>query len=109
MLLNHIVRKCTGGYKFTNLQEKIDNLMYMDDIYQFTKNDKDLETLIQLIRIYSQDIGMEFGIEKCARKIGKRQKTEEIKDQEIIQTLGKKETYKYLRVLEADTIKKLWR
>ena len=36
----------------------------MDDIKLFAKNEKELETLIH--RIYSQDIGMEFGIEKCA-------------------------------------------
>ena len=40
--------------------------MYMDDIKLFTKNKKELETLIHAVRIYSQYIGMEFGIEKCA-------------------------------------------
>ena len=30
--LNHILRKCTGGYKLHKSQEKINNLMYMDDI-----------------------------------------------------------------------------
>ena len=38
------------------------------------KNEKELETLKQAVRIYSQDIGMKFGIEKCAvpvMKIGK--------------------------------------
>ena len=35
--------------------------MYMDDIKQFTKNEKELCTLINTVRIYSQDIGMEFG------------------------------------------------
>ena len=42
--------------------------MYMDDIKIFAKNEKELETLVQTIRIYSQDIGMEFGIEKCAKQ-----------------------------------------
>ena len=37
--------------------------MYVDDIKLFTKSDKELGTLIRIIRIYSQDIGMEFGIE----------------------------------------------
>ena len=32
MPLNYIPRKCSGRYKFTNLQEKINHLMYMDDI-----------------------------------------------------------------------------
>ena len=40
--------------------------MYMDDVKLFAKNEKELETLIQAVRIYNQDIGMEFDIEKCA-------------------------------------------
>ena len=36
----------------------------MDDIKVFAKNEKELETLIQTIRIYSKDIAMEFVIEK---------------------------------------------
>ena len=47
-------------------QEKTNHLMYMDDIKLFRKNEKELETLIHAMRIYSQDIGMESGIEKCA-------------------------------------------
>ena len=46
--LNHIPRKCTTGYKFSQSQEKINHLMYMDDIKLFAKNEKELETLIQL-------------------------------------------------------------
>ncbi len=63
MPLNHILRKCTAGYKLSRSQEKINHLMYMDDIKLFAKNEKELETLIHAVRIYSQDIGMEFGIE----------------------------------------------
>ena len=40
--------------------------MYVDDIKLFAKTEKELETLIHAVRIYSQDIGMEFGIEKCS-------------------------------------------
>ena len=40
--------------------------MYMDVIKLFAKNEKELEILIHSIRIYNQDIGMEFGIEKLA-------------------------------------------
>ena len=66
MPLNHILRKCTAGYKLIRSQEKINHLMYMDDIKLFAKNEKELETLIHTVIIYSQDIRMEFGIEKCA-------------------------------------------
>ena len=62
---SYIFRKCTGSYKFTNSQDKINHLMYMEDIKIFAKDEKkEQETQIQTIRIYSQDIGMEFGIKK---------------------------------------------
>ena len=38
--------------------------MCMNDLKQFAKNEKELESLIQAVRIYNQDIGMEFDIEK---------------------------------------------
>ena len=84
--------------------------MYMDDIKLFAKNEKELETLIHTVRIYSREIGMEFGIEKCAMlvmKRGKRQLTDgmELPNQDKIKTLAENETYKYLGILKADTIK----
>ena len=82
MSLNNILRKCSAGYKFSRSKEKINHLMYMDDIKVFAKNEKELETLIHAVRIYSQDIGMEFGIEKCAvlvMKNGKQHLTDRMK------------------------------
>ena len=112
MPLNHILRKCTAGYKFSRSQEMINHLMYMNDIKLLVKNGKELETLIHTVRIYSQDIGMEFGIEKCAMlvmKSGKRHITGGIKlpNHDKIRRLGENETYKYLGMLEADTIKQV--
>ena len=79
IFLNHILRKCKAGYKLNGSQEKINHLMDMDDIKLFAKKEKELETLIHAVRIYSQDIGIEFGIEKCAMlvmKCGKRHLTD---------------------------------
>ena len=86
--------------------------MYMDDIKLFVKKEKELETLIDAVRIYSQDIGMEFGIEKCATlvmKSGKRRMTDgmELPNHDGIRTLEENEPYKYLGILEADTIKQV--
>ena len=55
---------------------------------------------------------MEFGIEKCALiviKSGKRHLTDgiELPNQDKIRTLAENETYKYLGILEADTIKQV--
>ena len=46
MPLNNILRKCTAGYKLCRWQEKINHLMYTDDIKLFAKNEKEVETLI---------------------------------------------------------------
>ena len=55
---------------------------------------------------------MEFGIEKCAMlvmKTGKRHTTAgiELPNQDTIRTLGENDAYKYLGILEADTIKQV--
>ena len=110
--LNHILRKYTARYKFSRSQEKINHLMYMDDIKLFAKIEKELETLIHTIRIYSKNIGIEFGLEKCAllvMKSGKRHLTDgiELPNQDKIRTLAENETYKYLGILEADSIKQV--
>ena len=57
-------------------------------------------------------IGVEFGIEKCAMlimKSGKQHMTNEMEllNKEKIRTLGEKESYKYLGILEDDTIKQV--
>ena len=77
-----------------------------------TKNEKELETLIHAVRIYSQDIGMEFVLEKCAMlvmKSGKRHITDgmELPNHDWIRTLEENETYDYLGILEDDTIKQV--
>ena len=55
---------------------------------------------------------MKFGIEKYAilvMKSGKRHLTDrmELPNQEKTRTLGEKETYNYLGIMEADTIKQV--
>ena len=70
----------------------------MDDIKLFAKNEKkknELETLIQAVRIYSDNIRMEFAIEKYAlliTKSGKRQLSEgiELSNQEKSEHLTKR-------------------
>ena len=86
--------------------------MYMDDIKLFVKNEKEVETLIHAVKIYIQDIGMEFDIEKCSMLVMKSCKRHlidgmELPNQDKIRTLGEKEIYKYLGILEADTLKQV--
>ena len=55
-------KRCKGDYKFLKSLEKIKHFIYKDNIEIFAKNENELDTLIQTIRIYSQAIGMKFGI-----------------------------------------------
>ena len=87
-------------YKF---QEKIK--------YVTSNNNNIIGTLMRIMGIYSQDICLELGIEKCTILIMKRGKREtiegiELSNQERIRTLGKMENFKYSGKLEADTIKR---
>ena len=63
--------------------------------------------LIQTVRIVSKDIGMKFGIDKCAvlvLKPGRLAQSEGIRlpDETTIRATRESEGYKYLGVLEAD-------
>ena len=60
-------------------------------------NNNNNNNLIHAIRLYSQDIGVEFDIEKCAmlvRKSGKRHRTGgmELPNQDKIRTLAENQT-----------------
>ena len=51
MPLNLILKKFTRGYKLHKSQEKINHLMYIENIKLFAKNEKELETLEQAVGI----------------------------------------------------------
>ena len=82
----------------------------MDDLKLYAMNEKGVDSLIQTVRVFSEDIGMEFGIEKCAvlvMKRGKVVKSEGINlpDYKTIQGRKDGDSYMYLGILEADRIK----
>ena len=70
---------------------------------------KDWDSLVQTVCVFSEDIGMEFGIEKCAMLVMEKGKIVksvgiELPDGKLIKSLQKGECYKYLEILEADKI-----
>ena len=80
--------------------------MYMDDIKHFAKNEKRIGNP----RSNWENIQSKYrnGIwqGKCTMLIVKRIKEAvELRNQIVIRNLREKETYKYLGILEADTIK----
>ena len=66
-----------------------------------------MDPLVQTVRVFRKDIGMEFGIEKCVVLVmdkGKIVKSVGIQlpDGNVINSLEEGESYKYLGILEAD-------
>ena len=64
--LSMILRKVSAGYEMTKDGCRISHLLFMDDLKLFAKNEKEIDSLVQTVRIFSDDIGMKFGLEKCA-------------------------------------------
>ena len=73
-LLLMILRKVSAGYEMTKDGCRINHLLFMDDLKLFAKNEKEIDSLVQTVRIFSDDIGMKFGLEKCAAMTMKRGK-----------------------------------
>ena len=72
--LTLVLRKCKNGSNFCRTKDKINNLLYMDDLKIFAKEEAGLDALIQTVRVFSSDIGMDFGLENCAVVIMKEGK-----------------------------------
>lgn len=45
---------------------KINHLLYKDELEVYAKNRKELESIMDMVKISSEDIGTEFGSQKCA-------------------------------------------
>ena len=108
--LTHILRKASPGCEFANSKDKINNLLFMDDLKLYSKTEKTLDSLIQTARIFSNDIKMEFGIETCAILVLKRGKAVKsagitLPDNREMRSLEENEEYKYLGMLQAEGIK----
>ena len=53
------------------------HLLFMDDLKLFAKNVNQIDSLVNTIRIFSEDIKMDFGLSKCGALIMKRGKVVE--------------------------------
>ena len=79
----------------------------MDDLKLYSCNEKRLDSLVQTIGVFSEDIGMEFAIEKSAMFVTEKREIVksigiELPDGKVIKALQEGQTYKYLGILEAD-------
>ena len=63
--LRLILRKAKAAYKFSESKAKINQFLFMDDLKLYSRSEKGLDSLVQTFPVFSEDIGIEFGIEKC--------------------------------------------
>ena len=64
-----ILRKTKAAYEFSKSKEKINHLLFMDDLKLYSRSEKGLDSLVQTLRVFSEEIGMEFGIGKCTKLV----------------------------------------
>ena len=112
--LSKLLNKCHGAYNLSNGRQQdpsknINHLLFMDDLKLYASSDAELSQLLQVVHTFSKDIGMKFGIDKCAKcslRSGIKVSTENIRlDQETeIRDLEEQEIYKYLGIEENDAI-----
>uniref|UniRef100_A0A803THT2 Reverse transcriptase domain-containing protein n=1 Tax=Anolis carolinensis TaxID=28377 RepID=A0A803THT2_ANOCA len=107
--LSTILQKTNLGYQISKNSHKISHLMYMDDLKLYGKTETEIQSLTNTVRIFSTDINMEFGLDKCstvALKKGKIIESEGI-NMPNGQTIKshQPEAYKYLGILQLDNIK----
>ena len=81
----------------------------MDDLKSYGSNEKEAERLTNIVRVFTEDIKMEFGIKECAHITLKRGKVVskggmELTSGDIIDEIDVEKGYQYLGVLEADNI-----
>ena len=79
--LSIILNETDVGY-VRSRNQKLNHLLFMDDLKPYAKSERKLDSLIQTVRIFSDDVGIVFGLYKCALLVLKRGKmvgTERIK------------------------------
>ena len=81
----------------------------MGDLKLYGKSTAELELLLNIVRIFSNDISIEFDLDKCATLTITKGKVTETEGMNLpknnIKGLNLDETYKYLGILQADDFK----
>uniref|UniRef100_A0A669EZW7 Reverse transcriptase domain-containing protein n=1 Tax=Oreochromis niloticus TaxID=8128 RepID=A0A669EZW7_ORENI len=101
--LSEIINKTGYGYRLRN-GAVVSHLLYMDDIKLYAKSERDIDSLIHTTRLYSNDIGMSFGLEKCSRMVTKRGKVVRTEGIELPEgnIADIEDSYKYLGIPQAN-------
>lgn len=86
----------------SNTLHKINHLLYMDDIKIYAPTPTQLRSLLHITEEFSEDIGMEFGINKCRTlhvekgKWANQENSPLTLNNKLLEDIQRAETYKYL-------------
>ena len=61
-----LLRTLKQGYSFGKEKERLNHLLFMDDLKLYGSNDNEIDSLVKVVKIVSGDTGMKFGFHKCA-------------------------------------------
>jgi len=61
----------------------VSHLLYLDVLKLYSKSEQDMFTLVNTVRIFSDDIRMNFGLSKCATICVKRGRLTNCADMEL--------------------------
>ena len=100
--IRNILKKANIGYKIGNT--KVSNLLYIDDLKCYAKDDVEMERCRALIEEFSADIAMTFGLQKCAIIHMKKGKVVNLPTVEGMPILENDDSYKYLGILQNNKI-----
>ncbi|XP_047501775.1 uncharacterized protein LOC125047544 [Penaeus chinensis] len=106
--LTNILTSDNLGYVM-HKEHRVSHLLYMDDLKLFAKDDGQLDQELGIVKTFSDDIQMEFGLEKCAKATIRKGKlvsgpNAKLKGETEIRNLDQEEVYKYLGVDQSDGI-----
>ena len=107
--LSLLLRKVKPSYEWGRKEFKLNHLLFMDDLKIFGKSDDQIDSLVQTVLTFNEDIGMEFGLKKCGVVILKKGKLVRLDgihlpNQKIMKEVDEN-GYTYLGILELDEIK----
>ena len=104
--LTLVLRKIRAGYRLAKDMKPVNHLLFMDDMKLYGASRDHQDSLIKVVRIFSQDIKMSFGLDKCAvlemrrgRQVGSS--GIDLPDDQHIGEI-EREGYKYLGILQLD-------
>ena len=111
--LSWLIKRSCMGYALGPRNNRIivSHLLFMDDLKLYANCDERLKDLLEIVSMFSRDICMSFGLDKCNTMTIKRGKLVKGHDitlltAETIKALDLRDQYKYLGMLQSNEIDK---